>query len=201
MVMVLWLAAGILLVYVPFQLQRRFMTGIYVPIAALAVYGIRFLGHSFEKNHWIWPTTIIISIITNLLLLAGGMNAASNRDHLLYLSKDEYNVLAWMSDHTPSHSVILSSPEMGGFIPAWSGRNVVYGHPYESVHAEDVKNQVELFFSGQMDLTQIDQFISDNQIEFIFFGPRELAISAGEMPVETVALYTSGDVTLYGFPP
>ncbi len=197
----LWLVVGILLIYVPFQLQRRFMTGLYVPIAALAVCGIQFLGSTMRKKRWLWPVTILISILTNVLLLAGGMIAASSRDHLLFLSRDESNVLAWMSDHTPAHSVVLASPEMGAFIPAWSGSNVVYGHPYESVHAAEAEKQVGLFFSGQMDAAQVNQFVADNAIEYIFFGPRELAISNGEIPIDTVALFNSGDVTLYGFPP
>ena len=41
--------------------------------------------------------------------------------------------------------LILSSPEMGLFIPAQTGRRVLYGHPFETVNADAEKDLVLVF--------------------------------------------------------
>lgn len=64
----------------------------------------------------------------------------------IFLEKSESQALVWISANTPKDSIILASPDMGLFIPADTGRKVLYGHPFETVNAEQEKAKVQTFF-------------------------------------------------------
>ncbi len=200
-VLVFWLLSGIILIYLPFNLQRRFMTGLYVPVVGLAILGIASLSRSIKNSRWVWPLTVILSVGTNLLLLAGGLGAAMRQDPLLYLSRDEANVLGWMRAHLPPKAVVLASPEMGTFIPAWSGQSVVYGHPFESLHAAQTRQEVEQYFSKQLDTGQVEQLIAANQVGYVFLGARERALGTDKPATNLEPLFQSGEVSLYELQP
>jgi hypothetical protein len=160
----IWLIVGLLMIFFPFNLQRRFMLGIYIPAAMLAVTALTFLrGKPLQS---VWMALLGISLITNLLILSAGVFGASARDPALYLTRSEYQALEWMRMHTSEDTVILASPEMGRFIPALTGRRVLYGHPFETVNAEEKEQLVAEFFSDSAKL-QV------NTVDYIFFGPRE----------------------------
>jgi len=192
-----WLAAGILLAFVPFSLQRRFLTGLYIPIAGLAGYAIHRLAEATPRMKWIWPATLVVSLLTNLMLIAGGLGAAARQDPALFLTRGESVALAWLQDNTPPRSVILASPDMGVYVPAWSGRSVVYGHPFESIHAPAAREGVEAYFSATMSKEQIGVFFSDQGIDYVLRGPRELAFGEPQNLDELPPVFQDGDVTIF----
>ena len=50
---------------------------------------------------------------------------------------------------------------------------MVYGHPFESLNAEQNKLLVEDFLSGKMDESRQSRFIEDNEIDYYFINPDE----------------------------
>jgi uncharacterized membrane protein len=78
--------------------------------------------------------------------------------------------------------VVLASPETGLFIPAWAGRRVVYGHPFETVNAERTKARVEAFFASGTSRAERDAMLTDWNAAFVFVGPRERALGMTEPP-------------------
>jgi hypothetical protein len=117
------------------------------------------------------------------------------------LSKDEVRVLAWLQANTPPQSVVLASPEMGMFIPAWSGRNVIYGHPFESIHANVARDQVLSYLTGSMDDAQAGRFFVENQVDYVLVGHREMQFGDPSERYNLVPLFHSGEVRLYGLRP
>ncbi len=143
--LILWFIVGFVLIYFPFSLQRRFMLGFYIPSACLGVIGIQRITRNNAKK-WLWPLTFFLSVITNGLLILAGIFGVMARSPAVFLEKSESQALAWISANTPMDSIILASPDMGLFIPADTGRRVLYGHPFETVNAEQEKNKVQTFF-------------------------------------------------------
>ncbi|HDQ72400.1 MAG TPA: hypothetical protein ENN19_09920 [Chloroflexi bacterium] len=99
-----------------------------------------------------------------------------------YLSDGEWDVLRWLRDEGRPEAVVLCSPMMGTFTPAWAGQPVLYGHPFETVNAEQREAQVEAFWTGALDGPTRDQFLRENRVTYILAGPREAAL-AGERSV------------------
>ena len=61
-------------------------------------------------------------------------------------------------------------PRLGGFIPAFAGQRVVYGHPYETINAKVREQQVKDFYAGTIDRAQV---LRDETVDYIIVGPRE----------------------------
>jgi hypothetical protein len=192
-----WLVMGVIAVYLPFNLQRRFLSALYIPIACLAIPGIYFVAGKLKQGMWVWPLVVGISLLTNVMLLVSAVPAVFRQDEILYLSKGEADAMLWLKENTPAETTILASPETGMYIPAWSGRHVVYGHPFESVQAQEAEKLTRGFFSGSLDAPGQKSFIQDRKIEVIFFGPREQSL--GQIPVawKTNVLYQNDEVTLF----
>jgi hypothetical protein len=84
---------------------------------------------------------------------------------------------------------------MGGFIPAFAGQRVVYGHPYETVDAKAREQQVEGFFAGTLDQSQL---LRDHAVAYVIVGPRERKLGMrGTLPLPAEEVFSSGDVVVY----
>ncbi len=170
-ILVIWALASLALVFVPWNLQRRFLTGIYVPLAVLAVYGLIELDRKSRLSLRTGVVLLFVLVIpTNIIILASGIQAAAKTDQKIYHEGDIYSGLNWISENTDPDVLILANEEVGLLIPSITGRRVMYGHPFETVNAEKEREYLrELIFN-----IQEDQFyetaITEREIEVIFLA-------------------------------
>ena len=141
--MLAWFALGALLMFVPFGLQRRFMFAWYIPVAAMAVLGLDAM--QVRGRHMATIALVVLSLPTSLLIVAGGLNAASSNASQLRYTSDESAALAWIVENTPADALVVAAPETGLFIPARTGRRVIFGHPFETVNAEQIAPSWSVF--------------------------------------------------------
>jgi hypothetical protein len=189
--LLVWIGLTLLLLYAPFPLQRRFSLGLHVPIGILAAIGLT------EIVRATWPRRALIgmALLTSVFIELALSSGAAARDPRIYLSTNEATALNWLQQNAPTDAVVLAAPEMGGFIPAFSGQRVVYGHPFETVDAKRREQLVKDFFAGTIDRVQL---LRDNGVTYILVGPRERKlgpIDATELPCKKV--FVAGDVTIY----
>jgi len=191
--LLVWLVIGLISLYIPWSLQRRFMVGIYVPVAALASIGLRRLAGG-PGRFWLYGIVILaLALPTNLAILMATRYATQTHDENIYLTRDEVDALDWISQHTPPNAVILAGPETGLFIPSRTGRRVIYGHPFETVNAAKQRQLVEGFFRGFIPLNSKGLI---QRVDFIYDGPRERKIgdpNLGSLPI----VYQNPGVTIY----
>lgn len=192
-----WLGASLLLMYLPLPFQRRFITGLYIPAAILAIMTMRSWVKSSQKAYRV---LLVLSIPTNIIILLAGSMAAVNRDPRLFITGDEYQAMSWIRSHTTIQDVILASPENGNVIPARTGRRVVYGHPFETVNAASKKSEVEKFYSDHMSAIETGKFLKENHVRYILYGPREKDLGTPALFSGLRMVFHSGDVFLYQAP-
>ena len=183
-ILILWAGLGLALIFIPWNLQRRFMMGLYIPLAGLAALGIESLGQKIKLKY---RTLVIIlftlALPTNLMVIFSGFYAAQTRDPQVYFTAGEEQAFAWVEANTHPSALILTDSETGLYIPARTGRRVIYGHPYETVNAIKEKEAVTLFFSGTMTTAQSEAFLHTRSVDYIFVGPREhYPLPKGEVP-------------------
>jgi len=196
--LILWVGLGLLLLFIPWSLQRRFILGIYIPIAGLSAIGMEFLASDRQRRYRILVVVVfILAIPTNLIVLLAGIQAINTNDPKIYLTKEEHQALAWIDENTDDGALVLSSPEMGLFIPAHTGRQVIYGHPFETVNADHEEKAVTEFYSGDNSASQMQAFIVDRGADYIFFGPRESALGPILIPISWEIVFQSSDVMIY----
>lgn len=196
--LLVWLGVGLVMIYFPLSLQRRLMTGLFIPVAILAVIGVDELcRQNWVKLNRLRLVLLLTSLFTNMLVLSAGIFGLLSRSSLLYLTRQEQDALVWLETIAIPDAIILASPEMGLYIPAYSEKRVLYGHPFETVDANLEMENLERFFGMQEDSIWREEFLSERKIRYIFFGPREYEMSEGELLLDFPLVYQDGDVKIY----
>lgn len=194
--LVIWLVLGLALIYVPFNLQRRFMLGYMIPVAGLAAFGI-----SEIKTHaksLLKALSVGLALPTLLIILAGGVFAVRNSDPQLVIAKSELAALEYLAENGNLDDLVLASPDTGLLIPAHTGQRVIYGHPFETVNAVEEKTAVENFFNGEMDTGGLN-WARERKVSWVFWGPREQAYGPAplDMPTGVSLAYENQGVKLF----
>ncbi len=166
--LVVWAISCIGLLLIPWNLQRRFLTGIYVPLAGLAGVGLKQLiskyGVNFRTSIWI---LFVLVLPTNLIVLMSGIQASVLQDKNIYYSAEIEMALEWITRNTDPDDLFLTDKSTGLLIPSLTGRRVIYGHPFETVNAEDELKFIDAFFQDQMEEKLLIDLLTKRKIGYI----------------------------------
>jgi hypothetical protein len=207
LVLVAWSAATLVLICLPFALQRRLITGLGLPLAMLAGLGLTRFFIPRLPRQWarrLTTLTVGISLLGSLFLVfvltAGALSQREeSRPGMLYLSQDEAAGMQWLLDQA-SGEVVLAAPRTGMFLPGQAGVRVFYGHPFETIDAPNKEAQAMAFFRGQMSADEWHRLAARYNIRYVFFGPAERAIGANRLPEGLQPVFQQGAVTVYRVP-
>ncbi len=197
--LVVWSAAGLILAYFPFQLQRRFLLGYYIPAASLGAIAI---GWAYQQNkrlvRIIAMLAVTASFITNLVVISSTIQEIGKRNPDLFYPVSMQTAFEWMLVNRPSESVVLAAPRTGAFIPGETGWRVVYGHHVETPNAHNTQLTLEQIFYGMKSTDEIMEFIETIGADYVFIGPLERKFGgeltwADRFPV----VYKNTEVTIY----
>jgi hypothetical protein len=138
------------------------------------------------------------SVVTNLFIIFfmcigptktvesdGGTPAGGK----IYIPDATMDALAWLRDQTAVGSVVLADTNTGLFVPAWSGRRTVYGHPFETPNAAIEKQAVDDYYSGKMSENERLEFIHSRGVNLILW-------EEGSLPAEGTIVYDQAGVRI-----
>lgn len=196
-----WAIGGLLLAYVPFPLQRRFLTGYYVPLAGLAALFLAELqlrrpAAARRLRHW----AVGLSLPTNGVILLISLFGILSHAPELYLTRHEAAVLGWLGSHASPGAVVLAGPEMGLYVPARSAARVIYGHAFETVDAENQKQAVTAVYTGEVRGAALQRYLNDQGVEWIIYGPREQTLGGTPDFLQYPVVFESGPNRIYAAP-
>jgi hypothetical protein len=171
--------------------------GLYVPLAIFAAVGVSWISDGQTRRFAILSILVVIlAVPTNLLVLMSARLGVLSRDPQIYLNRAEALAIDWLEANTPQDSLVLASPSTGLFIPSHSGRRVIYGHPFETVHAAEEKSAVQAFFSNSSPESQ-SQFVRERGVDYLFYGPREQQLGLLNLSDDFQLVFQSGEVLIY----
>ncbi len=170
---VAWLVAVPFLVYLPFNLQRRMIAGVQIPLALLAAMGFR---QWFGKKRGVAAAYVAFASLSNLLLVAGSLEPISQRTTPIYRGAGEVAALAWLSAHTEPNETALASFEVGNIIPAWTDLRVFAGHGPETLDSLQKQAALQRFFDAQTEDRWRQSLLHDSGLDYVFYGPQERAL-------------------------
>jgi hypothetical protein len=200
--MAVWLALGVGLLYLPIGLQRRFLIGLYIPVAVIGVVGLSSLvkkgSTSTTRNYRLLGLILILLIIpTNLLILLSARYAVQTQDRKVYLWQDEKEAFQWLESNTADEVLILAAPETGLLIPAYTGRRVLYGHPFETVNAIEEEIRLNAVIAGKVSSEELESFVVGRGVDYIFYGPRERELGPIPSLPDSELVYDQGQVMIF----
>jgi hypothetical protein len=197
-----WAAVTLVGMYLPLPLQRRLSLGLGAPLGLLAGVGwwraVRPRVNA-RRRGFVQGLVVVSCTLTPALLVMMALLAALGGNPWFYLSDGEWAALAWLREEGRPGAVVLCAPQMGLFVPAWAGQPVVYGHPFETVDAEQRQAEVEAYWAGGMSVLELDAFLQKNRVGYIFVGPREWALRESVQDSEMAGrlVFEMGDVSIY----
>jgi len=173
-----WVAVVPLLVYLPFNLQRRLVEGVQVPLSLLTAWGVLSISKSRTQS----PKPVLVGVVlvvlslTNVLLVAGNCLALRGQPSPIYRETGEVAALDWLNGRVEPGDVVLAAYETGNYLPARVGARAFVGHGPESVHADEKKALVARFFDATTDDAWRRQLLAQYGVDYVFSGPAERAL-------------------------
>lgn len=199
--MLLWLLGMIVLLYLPFNVQRRFAVGMMVPVAYFATRAIEDVWlpriNRRWRNYLLALFIPVISISQVLMLFFPVMPAITGYPQAargVFLERDYALAFSWLDDRTTDSSVILASPLVSAWIPGWTGARVVYGHPYETLYADEKEQQVLGWYSGSTDCSTV---LDAYNVRYVLYGPEEQLLGQTGCLTDLRQVAQIGSVAVY----
>jgi hypothetical protein len=119
-----------------------------------------------------------------------------------YPTKSLMEAINFLDKNTAPNEVVLSHFFAGNLIPAYSGNTVYFGHPPETYQFWQKHAQVIEFFSGKLTPPRAHKFLTENRIQYLFWGLQEKAINPrfDIMTYPSLAkIFQNSEVTLFKF--
>jgi hypothetical protein len=193
LVMAAWLLSTLAVIHLPLRFQRRMIGGVQFPLAVLATAAIALVIVPAIAR-WFRTRTSRISVrfgygtLAMALLLAPLQLATpyylQGLERSRLAAAEDYSWLDWESWQAlqaleamaPPDSTIISSYEMGTYIPALCGQRCVAGHYALTVDSEHKQACLARFFRDDEDDRWRAEFLNRWSVDYLLFTRHERAL-------------------------
>lgn len=189
-----WLGGALLLLYLPWGLQRRFFVGLFIPLVVLAGIALQAWSRNPHRLKFVFAVLLLGLLPTNFVNIAAQILGARSGEPRYYYRTSEAQSYVWIAANLPQDAVILASPDGSLFIPAYTGRKVVYGHPFETIDAQPKQSAVLQFFQGDLAINESPFFQS---VDYVYLGPRERLLGSLEPFTSWPVVYRNDQVVIF----
>jgi hypothetical protein len=194
-----WVGVVPVLVYLPFNLQRRLVEGVQVPLSLLAALGLARLKWQGVRLRVVSGVFLVVLSLTNVMLIAGNCLSLAGRAAPIYREAEEVSALDWLNGQVEPGDVVLAAYETGNYLPARVGARAFVGLGPESVRAGEKKALVARFFDATTGDDWRQQLLAQYGVDYVFWGPAERAL--GGFDVGHVSylkqLYSAGGYAVF----
>jgi hypothetical protein len=204
--MLFWLLSILILLYLPTNVQRRFMVAAMIPIAYYAVRAVETFWSARIGRRWRLRLQVLLlpaTLMTYLLLMLG--NFTTNLGP--FLPRAYNGAISWLQQNHTHETVVLSSKFVSVWLPGVVGSRVYYGHPYETLEASAKYEQLEAWYQGA-NPDECRSFLQENNISYVVVGPLEMELRTAQLDGEPSApgvecwqnlrqVFSDGPVSIY----
>ncbi|MBN2046210.1 MAG: hypothetical protein JW750_00095 [Anaerolineaceae bacterium] len=182
-----------LLVYVPYNLQRRFSEGVWAALCILALVAFDLVPTPSQRK-WLMGLGGI-SILTTVIFLAGTVMSAVNPAAPIFRPRAEVEMFNAMREVVPNDSVVLAPYETSNAMTAWVPVFVVIGHSVETPDFHALQEAVDAFYAGEMTDEEMLMFLKTHRVDYVWVRSDDGDVSdwlAGEADLFHLGLSNSG---------
>lgn len=171
-----WVGIVPFLVYLPFNLQRRLVEGVQVPLSLLAARAAVEIPRSDRLRRALVAGLLVLLLPTGLLLVAGNSLALLPRPAPVFRDAAEVEMLDWLGEVTEPADVVLAAYATGNYLPARAGARAFVGHGPETVRFEEKRALVARFFNPLTDDGWRKDLLAEYGVDWVVWGPAERAL-------------------------
>jgi hypothetical protein len=197
-----WAAAAFALAYAPFNIQRRFLQGVTIPLAVLAGWGLMRL---FEARAALSPglrrwrgalasAFILIASISTIFFIVGQTIYMRSRPAKYFYPAGLEEAAGWLGQHASPGEFALAAEPTGSLLAQRSGLKVYLGHPMETLDYPAKQAIVDAYYEGRLP----PEWLGATPISLVIYGPYEREIAPDFVPGPDLAIvYRNADVVIY----
>ncbi len=153
-----WVVAAFAAAYAPWNLQRRFMLAITIPLAAFAVDGLRFLWLTVERRGRIrqrrnlWASLVLlVAALSSMYISVGTAAFLGTRPASLFDPAPVVAAVDWLAEHARPEDVVLAETvEASQLVAARAGLAAYWGHPIETLDFQEKADAVRSYYAGRL---------------------------------------------------
>ncbi|PKO18382.1 MAG: hypothetical protein CVU39_02795 [Chloroflexi bacterium HGW-Chloroflexi-10] len=164
--LLIWVTVVLLFVFIPINLQRRFLVGFYIPVVILFWQVMEEINTKFFTQK-IYPYIIITVLISNFIIYAGIISAIMDKNENIFIASELIDAVQYIESTGKGSVIILSDQSSSLWVPAYSINRVFHAHPFETIAFEDKANYFEEFWSGTYSYEEQKDFLNKHNISFI----------------------------------
>jgi hypothetical protein len=193
-----WLAVNVIIIYLPLQFQINLLSGIQVPLAFLATRGlyehiVPWLRETLPAKLPLLPGALgrfevrglarfapilllLLVLPTNLYLVSWRVLDLSRHKYPDYLYTDDVAALAWIEHSAAPSDVVLSSLEIGHWVPGLTGTHAFLAHGANTLDFYGKRATVQRFYAADGSDAERRATLQQFGVDFVFHGPAERAL-------------------------
>jgi asparagine N-glycosylation enzyme membrane subunit Stt3 len=171
-----WIVTVTVIIYIPgLSIQRRLLSGIHIPIAVLATFGLSYLLDQVIFRSWRTATTVLMLVFlaaTNGKTLQATLREARHpeqSDYPIYITRAESEAIDWLRQHSSINDVVLASFWNGNTISGLIARPVTFAHGNQTLVSWDRAKDWETFSAADTTMQQRQEIINRLQIRWLFW--------------------------------
>lgn len=186
-----WFAVNLLVIYLPTNFQIMMLNGFQVALAVLATRGLYdhvlpwLLGVvaayggplrrlPATRLHSLGLALFFLAVLpTNLYLLGWRIVDLGRRDYPYFLARSDVAALDWLEAHAAPSDVVLSSIEVGHYLPGATGAHAFLAHGANTLDFYRKRAAVERFFQPATSDDERHRVLTEYGVGYVFYGPAE----------------------------
>jgi hypothetical protein len=192
--MAAWLVSTLIMIQLPFRFQRRMLGGIQFPMAVMAVFAVSTLilpallravrrsARPADAGGAVLACVLLfapLQWLTPYYILDIEQTGVRRVVYPAWIGRPESDILRYLRERTPRSATVLSSYEMGNYVPALANRRCVLGHYALTIDAAAKQKEVAAFYSnGRIDDAWRLDLLRRYDVGFVLWTPHERALGA-----------------------
>jgi hypothetical protein len=192
-----WLLVVPVLIYLPFNSQRRLIEGWQIPLAIFAASGLvyrvlpawrrsrlvrrltRYRRYSVRGlTTWAVAGGLIFTSATYVLLLVEQSARTMAQLPPSFRDGGEIEALRWLAGQAQLNEVVLSSYDTGNFLPTVVNARAFAGHGPETAYSDDKRQLAMEFYAPRTSEAWRRAFVRRWSIAWVLAGPLEAKLGA-----------------------
>ncbi len=192
----IWIILFPLLAYFPISIQRRLPEGIWIMLIVTALFGMVSMSRKWKRYS---VAILSLGIVTTLIVTIGAIQSVLATIPPRYISSNEIEAIHFLQKQEFKNEIVLASFDESNRLAAWAPVFLLTGLGPESMNLERISRQINHFYQNRMTRSEEKEFLKQNQIDIIFYGPkeRELGNWDGNTRSYLVKLFANNDYEIF----
>jgi hypothetical protein len=198
-----WTLAALLASLNPLFFAWKFQFALHVPLCILATHGASFAWQQLTRARCLRRVAshrgvaalclVGFTSLSSLLLFAGTLARATH--DTLYASQAELEAFAFLARNPPGH--LLGRYRTGYLAIHLTPHKAFLAHYTGTLDPARKDALVQAFFRGEMSLERKRRFLEEEEIRYVYWGPRERELGSVDPALGLRPVYERGGVTVY----